>query len=88
MRLLMRVGRTFFGTSGSRILMNGNSELAYFNIGNTPLFNLEENITDDKTDYSYMAVIKERYFIKMLQALPCSVLKLSTGTKYILYIST
>ena len=34
--LLKRVGRTFFGTSGSQILMNGNSGLAYFNVGNTP----------------------------------------------------
>jgi hypothetical protein len=68
--------------------MNGNSGLAYFNVGNTPLFNLEKQITDDKTDYSYMAGIKERYFMKMLPALLCSVLKLSTGTKCILYIST
>ena len=75
----MRVGRTFFGTSGSRILMNGNSGLAYFNVGNTsPLLILEKNTTDDNTDYSYMVGIKERCFIKMLPALPCSVLKLST----------
>jgi hypothetical protein len=45
-------------------------------------------MTDDKTDNSHMAGIKERFFIKMLAALPCSVLKLSTGTHYILYIST
>ena len=32
---ILRVGRTVFGTSGSRMLMNGNSGLAYFNVGNT-----------------------------------------------------
>jgi hypothetical protein len=59
--------------------MNGNSGLAYFNVGNTsPLLILEKNTTDDNTDYSYMVGIKERCFIKMLPALPCSVLKLST----------
>jgi hypothetical protein len=73
--------------------MNGNSGLGHFHVGNTPpppppLFNLGKNITDDKTDYSHMAGIEERFFIKMLPALPCSVLKLSTGTHYILYIST
>jgi hypothetical protein len=52
------------------------------------LFNLGKNITDDKTDHSHMAGIKERFFIQMLPALPCSVLKLSTGTQYILYIRT
>jgi hypothetical protein len=31
---------------------------------------LEKNITDDKTDNSHMAGIKERFFIKMLPALP------------------
>jgi hypothetical protein len=57
----------------------GNSGLAYFNVGNTsPLLILEKNTTDDNTDYSYMVGIKERCFIKMLPALPCSVLKLST----------
>ena len=49
---------------------------------------LEKNITNDKTDYSHMAGIKERFFIKMLPALPCSALKLSTWAQYILYIST
>jgi hypothetical protein len=34
--LLMRVGRTFFETSGSRILMIGNSGLAYINVGIPP----------------------------------------------------
>jgi hypothetical protein len=34
--LLMMVGMAYFGTSGSRILMNGNSGLAFFNVGNTP----------------------------------------------------
>jgi hypothetical protein len=53
-----------------------------------PLFNLGKHITDDKTEYSHMAGIKERFFIKMLPALPCSALKLSTWTQYILYIST
>jgi hypothetical protein len=43
-----------------------------------PLLILEKNTTDDNTDYSYMVGIKERCFIKMLPALPCSVLKLST----------
>jgi hypothetical protein len=52
----------------------------------TPL-NLGKNITDDKTDYSHMAGIKERFFIKMLPAFPCSIFKLSTGTQYIPYIS-
>jgi hypothetical protein len=32
----MMVGMAYFGTSGSRILMNGNSGLAFFNVGNTP----------------------------------------------------
>jgi hypothetical protein len=31
---------------------------------------LEKNITDDKTDISHMAGIKERFFIIMLPALP------------------
>jgi hypothetical protein len=39
--------------------MNGNSGLAYFNVRITPLFNLGKNMTDDKTDYSQMAGIKE-----------------------------
>jgi hypothetical protein len=46
------------------------------------IFNLGKNITDDKTDNSHMTGIKERFFIKMLPTLPCSVLKLSTGTQY------
>jgi hypothetical protein len=57
--------------------------------GITPaLFNLGRNITDDKTDYCYMAGIKEQFFIKVLPALPSSVIKLSTGTQCKLYIST
>jgi hypothetical protein len=70
--------------------MNGNSGLAYINVGNTPSPSLilEKSITDNKTDYRHIAGIKERIIIKMLPALPCSVLKLSTRTQYILYIST